>query len=143
MLPPLGVKASQERLLSRLDELESDSRLDDVSVTVTGDRLCLCETCTDTDAGSELVDRVRELAEWGDGRGASARQFFDRRTIDSGVTNETARALVPPRVSVALYCDDRLSGVFPCRMGGRSYAVDDFVEALEQFADGQRVAVQR
>ena len=142
MLPPLGVKASQEALIERLQRLVAEGELDDVSVTVTGDRLCLCETCTGTDAGSTLVNRVRELDGWGREFDASPSRFFETRELHSSTTGESARALVPPGLVVALYCDGRLSGVFPCEMGDTTVATDDFLEALARFCESQRLVVE-
>jgi hypothetical protein len=142
MLPPLGAKGSQETLIERLDDLAECSAIDDVSMTVTGNRLCLCETCTGTDVGGELLDRVRELDEWGEEFDASPSPFVERRTLDSAVANQTARALVPPRVATALYCDDALAGVFPCRMGESNYAVADFLEALDRFAADRELVAE-
>lgn len=142
MLPPLGAKGSQEALIERLDDLADRSAIDDVSVTVTGNRLCLCETCTGTDVGGELLERVRELDEWGEEFDASTSPYFETRTLDSAVAGQTARALVPPRVATALYCDDALAGVFPCRMGESEYAVADFLEALDRFSEGRELVVE-
>ncbi|WP_123533256.1 HTH domain-containing protein [Halosimplex salinum] len=143
MLPPLGVKATQETLISRLDELSEESTIDGVSVKVTGNRLCLCGTCTETDAEAALLDRFRELDEWGDEFDASTSPFFETRTLDSSITNETARALVPPRVTVALYCDGTLTGVFPCEMDDSSYTVGDFISALDTLSEGQQLVAER
>ncbi|QLH77786.1 hypothetical protein HZS55_10935 [Halosimplex rubrum] len=142
MLPPLGAKSSQEALIARLDELAAGSSIDGVSVTVTGNRLCLCETCAGTDAERSLLDRIAELDEWGEDHDATASPFFERRELDSAMAEETARALVPPRVTAALYCDDALAGVFPCRIGGREYAVADFADALEHFCAERRLVVE-
>ncbi|WP_436930371.1 HTH domain-containing protein [Halosimplex halobium] len=143
MLPPLGAKSRQEELIARLDELAEGSALDAVSLTVTGNRLCLCDTCSATDAGGDLIDRVAELDEWGDEYDATASPFFETRELDSSIAGETARALVPPRVSAALYCDDALAGVFPCRIGGRECAVTDLVDALDSFAGERQLVVER
>lgn len=139
----MGLKGSQERVFERLDDMVEQSRLDDVSVRVTGERLCLCETCTGTDAGGALLEAFRDLDDWGSGFDASVSQFFERPTIDSPIAGHTARALVPPRVTVALYVDESLSGAFPCRMGTETYSVEDFFEALQQFAATERVAVEQ
>lgn len=135
MLPPLGAKRTQEALIRELHDLEAEGRLNEVSVTVTGDRLCLCETCSGTDAGAALLDRVRELDGWGREFDASASRFFETREIDSSVAGETARALVPPRVAVALYCDGALAGVFPCEMGASTVTTEDFLASLDRFCD--------
>ncbi|MFC7194620.1 HTH domain-containing protein [Halosimplex aquaticum] len=119
----------------RTERTRGGGELDNVSVTVTGDRLCLCETCTGTDAGSSLLDRVRELDGWGREFDASVSRFFETRELDSSVAGETARALVPPRVAVALYCDGTLAGAFPCEMGDATVATRDFVAALNRFCE--------
>jgi len=142
MLPPLGAKSAQEGLIERLETLSAESTIDGVSVTVTGDRLCLCETCAATDAERDLLDRIAEIDEWGDDHGATASPFFETRDLDSSMAGETARALVPPRVCAALYCDDALAGVFPCRIEGRSYAVTDLVDALDRFSEGRQLVVE-
>jgi len=139
LLPPLGTKGTQEALIRRLDDLTAAEILDDVSVTVTGNRLCLCETCTGTDAGTNLLDSFNELNEWGGEFDASVAPFFETRELDASLTNETARALVPPRIAVALYCDESLAGVFPCEMGDSTLATADLVAALDRFCEGQEV----
>ena len=65
--------------------------------------------------------------------------FFETRELDASLTNETARALVPPRIAVALYCDESLAGVFPCEMGDSTLATADLVAALDRFCEGQEV----
>ncbi|QPV63609.1 hypothetical protein I7X12_02955 [Halosimplex litoreum] len=142
MLPPLGAKSGQEALIARLDELTDESSLDAVSVTVTGDRLCLCETCAGTDTERALLDRIAELDEWGGDHDATASPFFEVRDLDSAMADETARALVPPRVTTALYCDDSLAGVFPCRIDGQEYAVADFADALHHFCEERQLVVE-
>ena len=142
MLPPLGAKSGQESLLEALDQLVDDGAIDEVTVTITGNRLCLCDTCMKTGAESTLMDRFKELDEWGREHDASTSPFFETRTLDSSMAGETARALVPPRMSVALYCDEDLSGVFPCEMGEVTVSTADFVSTLAQLSDGQRTVAE-
>lgn len=136
MLPPMGAKGPQEALIRGLQELETEGLIDEVSVTITGNRLCLCETCGRTDVGASLLDRVRELDGWGGEFDASVSRFFETRELDSSVAGETARALVPPRVAVALYCDGSLAGAFPCEMGESTATTDHFATALDRFCEG-------
>lgn len=129
-LPPLGAKSRQERVLDRLDALADRGVVDEVELLVTGDRLCLCDTCTDVAGGSELLDRIERLREWRGPADATATPYFERRTVLSNIADESAHAIVPPRVAVALSIDDSLAGVFPCRIGAEHYAVEDFLDAL-------------
>lgn len=142
MLPPLGAKSKQESVLTTLEELVDDGEIDEFTVTITGNRLCLCDTCMKTDAESTLINRFKELDEWGRDHDASTSPFFETRTLDSTMAGETARALVPPRLSVALYCDGELSGVFPCEMGDVTVSATDFVSTLAQLSEGQRIVVE-
>lgn len=135
LLPPHGARGCQRRVFDRLDALTQQSLLDDVSVHVIGERICLCDTCASTDAGANIVERIRELDGWGEEYGASTSRFFETRRFSSSITGEETHALVPPQVAVALRADDRLCGVFPCEMGGETYCVDDFVSAMQRLAE--------
>lgn len=134
LLPPLSARHRQERLIRRLKSMAEQSQIEEVSVHVTGDRICLCETCRETDTGATLLDRLGELDDWG-ADDAAFSPFLETRELSSAVTDDHARALVPPRVTVALYCDDSLSGVFPCHAGDRTYCVGDFIDALDRVTD--------
>lgn len=129
-LPPLGAKSRQERVIDRLDALAERGIVDEVDLVVTGDRLCLCDTCTGTPGGAEVFDRVQRLREWRGPYDASATPFFELREFSSEIAGEHARAIVPPRVAVALSFDGSLVGVFPCRIGSETYSIDDFLETL-------------
>lgn len=129
-LPPLGAKSRQERVIDSLDGMVERGLLDSVDLVVTGDRLCLCGTCTGTTGGGEVVDLVERLREWRGPAGASAAPFFERREVTSAIAGESATAIVPPRVAVSLSLDDSLAGVFPCRVGSEHYTVEDFLGVL-------------
>lgn len=135
LLPPHGARNCQRRVFDRLDALAQRSLVDDVSIHVLGERICLCDTCASTDAGAAIVERIRELDAWGEEYDASTSRFFEKRQFSSSITGEETNALVPPRVTVALRADDRLCGVFPCEMGERTYCVDDFVSAMQGLDD--------
>lgn len=131
-LPPLAAKSRQERVIDRLDDMTERGLLDGVELVVTGDRLCLCDTCTGTAGGDEVVDRVERLRDWQGPGEASAAPFFERREVSSDITGESATAIVPPRIAVALSFDGSLAGVFPCRVESEHYTVADFLGALAE-----------
>lgn len=143
MLPPLGANSSQEAVLANLESLADDGTIDDVSVTITGDRLCLCDLCRETAVEAAILDRIEEYSDWGREFDASPSHQFEVQTLDSSIACETARALVPPRVVVALYCDGTLSGVFPCRMGSTTVSATDFVATIEQFSEEKRIPAEQ
>lgn len=140
MLPPPGAKEGQTAVLERFRELCEESVIGDVTVNVWGERICLCDACTDLDTGQMLRDTVRDLQRWGGEYDASARPFFERRKQSSSVTGNEYEGITPPRVTCALTIDGRLRGVFPAEFDGQSVSVRDFYEAIVSTADRERHA---
>ena len=130
LLPPPGAKESQTARIEELQSLVETTPVEAVSVSVWGERICLCETCTDLDTGTVIHDTVRDLESWGSEFDATARPFFERYRQRSSLTGHTYEGVVPPRVVVACYVDGRLRGVFPNRIDGVAYSVGDFCDAV-------------
>lgn len=135
LLPPPGAKEAQHRVIGDLKRIVRDTGLGEVLVDVWGERLCLCEDCRRTEPGRVLLNRVRELRQWGAEYDASAGQSFERTTQESSVTGGRYEGIVPPRVTAALYVDGTLAGVFPARFGDETVSVSDFCEAIRLVAD--------
>ncbi len=142
-LPPLCAKSRQERVLDRLDDLADREAVDDVELLVTGDRLCLCDTCTGVTGGREILDRVEQLYEWRGPANASATPYSEQRTVSSSIAEADARAIVPPQVAVALSIDGSLAAVFPCRAGTEDYTVEDFLDILSGFSSPDPAVAER
>lgn len=130
LLPPPGAKDAQTGVLASLQRASERTPVEDVTVNVWGERLCLCEACLGTDAGRAMLDTVREFERWGASYDASAESFFERTHQESAVTGGTYEGIVPPRVTAALYLDGSLAGVFPARFDGTPYSVGDLAATL-------------
>ncbi len=128
LAPVPGTHRRRASLVERLEELDASDRVDEFDVTILGEELCLCDTCRETAVGSDTLDSVQELREWG---GENATPLaFDERRVDCSITGEEYTVLVPPTTCLAASVDDELQAVFPCRIDGRAYDVTDFVDAL-------------
>lgn len=134
LLPPPGAKEAQNETLARLREAVEAGPVTDLSVHVWGERLCVCETCLGTEAGREYLETVREFERWGDSYGATVGSYFEHTSLTASVTGETYRGIVPPRLTVALYVDGSLQGVFPTRFEDSAYTVRDFAAVVDWIA---------
>jgi len=114
MLPPAGAKESQVTDISRFQAVAERPLVDEVSVNVWGDRLCLCDSCRTTEPGRVMIGTVRDFEAWGENFDASAAPFFERRQVSSSVTGGTYESISPPRVTAAVYVSGTVTGVFPC-----------------------------
>lgn len=133
--PPAGAKDGQVARLREAQTLVETTPVDDLTVDVWGERICLCDTCADLEAGTAMRNTVRELESWGGEYDASAAPFFERREQESWVTETTYECIVPPRLVVACYVDGQLWGVFPSRFGDVPRSVQDFYEVVGALAE--------
>jgi hypothetical protein len=129
--PPVSVHDTQVEFIDRLSELSAAGRLNDLRVSVWGDRLCLCETCAETGAGRAALDRVEEFEGWIDGFEADASLPFEQRVVSSEYAGSAQEVLVPPFVLLALYTDGDLVAVFPHSAAGERYSVGDALDSID------------
>lgn len=135
LLPPPGAKESQIREIDQFERFAEQSLIDDVSVNVWGERICLCDACRNMETGRVMLGTIRDLQSWGDDFDASVSPFFEHSKVASTVTDGTYEGISPPRVTAALYVAGSLAGVFPCRFGEDSYSVRDLSETLKSELD--------
>jgi hypothetical protein len=128
--PPAGTHDRQAEIIDRLSELSSSDRLDSVSVSVWGERVCLCEVCAGTGSGRAALDRLGEFQNWVE-TVEGGELPFEHRTIRSEYTHTEQGVIVPPCVTMAVYSGDTLVGVFPHSESGETRTVTDALEALE------------
>lgn len=126
--PPLGTHGHQSRVFGTLDEAVESGNLDGYETTITGERLCLCESCLELKLGRALVAklvRIRDL------RDQDIEPIgFDTKRVESAITDEQYRVLIPPSCCLSVTVDDTVHGVFPCRIDEEVYRIGDFLEAL-------------
>lgn len=135
MPPPARAKESQVTDISRFEAVAERSLVDDVTVNVWGERLCLCDSCRKTEPGRVMIGTIRDFEAWGGDFDASAAPFFERRQVSSSVTGGTYESISPPRVTAAVYVGGTVAGGFPCQFGDTSYSVRDLSEALFEAVD--------
>lgn len=131
LAPPTGTHAGQTEVIRTLSTLESAGVIEELRISVFGERICPCETCEDTRPGRVALDRVREYQRWAANFDTDASVPFDCRNLHSEIAETDYEVIVPPRISVGVYDDARLLGVFPCEIDGTVYTVSDVVAALE------------
>lgn len=129
--PPAGVHEGQTARIERLSTLSAAGRLGEVRVSVWGDRICLCETCTGTGAGRAALDRVEEFERWAEEADPAVTLPFERRVVRSRYTDSEQEVLVPPVMLLALYGGESLVGVFPHTAAGGQVPVEDAIAAIE------------
>lgn len=119
-------RRSHLRELTR--NVSSQSPVDSIEVSVLGEEICLCDQCLEAVVDEEILRTVNELRGW---RGGGIRaNGFTVREVDSAITEEQYRTVVPPEVSVGVYVENSLVGVFPCAAEGDTYSPEDFFERL-------------
>ena len=131
LAPPTGTHEGQTDVIETLSDLESAGVIEELRLCVFGERICPCDTCGDTRPGRAALDRVREYQRWAANLDTEVSIPFERRTIHSEIAETDYEVIVPPRVSLGIYDDATLLGVFPCEIGDTVYTVGDVIEALE------------
>jgi len=115
-------------LVEHVDELVDRGIVDGFEVTLLGSELCLCDTCTGLGASQELLAKIEAVHDW---ESANARSVgFEERAVDSSITGEAYRLLIPPTTGLQVRVDGKLRGVFPARIDGTHYTPSEFVEAV-------------
>lgn len=129
-LAPRAAQRQQERVIERLDRLESAGRIDEATVDVWGRQVSLSSAAARTDAGRYVLDRVESFREWADETGRSVESFFETRRVASEITDEEYVALVLPSLTLAEYRDGDLAYVAPCSDGDEVTTVPDRIDVL-------------
>lgn len=130
--PPIGARERQEEIVSKLRELEERGRLETVEVTVWGDAVCPDGCCAETHTGREILNRMKELQQWGNDEPCTVERTFEEKHVTSAVTDEAFKKIIPPRITLGVYSRGDIRLVLPCRIGDETVCVNDFLEALER-----------
>jgi hypothetical protein len=127
-VPVSGTHSQRTRLLERLSTATEHGLIDEYSVDVLGEGVCLCHNCQQTGLANQLTDTIRTLRTWRDG--SMSATGFTERYVSSSLTQEEYRTLVPPELAVGIYVDGSLSGVFPCGTNESKYSVAEYLDTL-------------
>ena len=126
--PALGTHDRRNQLFRSIEQQVNDGPLERYDITVLSDKFCLCENCQELyDDG--LIDTVKRLMSWRSGGIRST--GFGEQDVDSSILDEQYTVIVPPEITLGVYVDDRLVGVFPCRAAGVNCRPGAYFEGLE------------
>lgn len=141
LAPAPGLHGQQVAIVESLNELADAGGIADATVSIWGERLCPCETCRETGAGRAVLDRVRAIEAWAAAVSAAVTVPFERRSRDCGFTGAKTTVIVPPRITIVIYGDATLLGVFPCEVDGESISVAEGLERLRKARRADAAAV--
>ena len=133
--PSPGGHNRRRQLRELTRTVSSQGAVDAVGVSVLGEEICLCDQCLEAVVDEEILRTVNKLRKWRGG-GIKATGFTER-AVDSAITEEQYRTVVPPEVSLGVYVEGSLVGVFPCAAEGVTHSPEEFFERLlsEQVED--------
>lgn len=122
------VREPVEAKIETLRVCESEGYIDTFVLRSWPDKVTLRE---ETSPHQEVIDVFKRFERWADNRGVTVRPPFEVRTATSPVTGKTKKVLVTPLISLALYHDEQLVGVFPHSGAEGTYTVPEAVTALQ------------
>lgn len=140
-LSPRGANGRQVDAMERLEELFQSGALSEYDVHVCGERLPATPAETRTEFGTYLLNRIAVFEQWAWHNNLSLDSTFERRHVESTVTDETYSEIVMPTVALAEYRGDALRFVAPATTDrGETISVLNRLTTLaEQSADSGRV----
>lgn len=133
-LAPAESKQSQETIVDRLVNLRDAGHLREISLTVWGQRICTDSVLSTLDGGREIVNRIGDFYAFSGDSRVNISPFFQINKVESSITGESFQSIVPPSRCIAIYEGNRITGVFPCVIGDRTYSIDDALDVLEHTA---------
>lgn len=130
-LAPCGTSNEQNAIIEQLLDMERRGVVDDVDLTVWGNAVCLDDVSTQVGTGQRVADRIRNFYTWCENQQASLEPFFTWSDVDSSISGDSFRRVVPPQRCLAIYVDDRLEEVYPSRVKGNVRSLEDGLRSLE------------
>jgi len=127
-LAPTESRERQERLVSRLRELDDDGRIEGVEYTLCGECVCPSLETAETDIAKLLLDRYQSFEEWAAENGRELVGFREKDT-ESLLTGTSVTGIVFPRVALAEYRNGEVTFVAPSTNGTDQTAVEDRLDA--------------
>lgn len=138
LAPPMGARQFQEQLLDTLTAIEKRGIVETISITVWGEGICPSSHSANTQVGREMLSKIDEFRSWAEGTDGVINIPFEERQIDSSITNETYRRIVPPEYCLAVYTKDDLELVLPCAIEGQALRISDFLDKIDQTTSAER-----
>ena len=130
---PTGHHLDRSALVESVTEKVEDGTIDDYDVTVVGDRICVCDCCTELYAEEDTFESVAALAEWRSGPLEAS--GITERAVESAITGEYHHTISLPEQTLGVFVDETLVGVFPCTDGVRTYEPAAFLSERQERAE--------
>lgn len=127
-----GTFDAQQHVLNRMKQLEAEGVLDASTVDGGWERI----RTVDEDGRAGAIATYREFEAWARRNGYSLGPAFEDRKRAYVGLDRVDDVVVFPVVTLAMYEEDRLRGVFPCSDGDHVYRVEDCLDALEHDDEG-------
>ena len=144
LAPAFGVRRRQESIFDRLRALSEDGPVDDVTLSLWGDGVCVDGPCAETPACRRLRDRIETFQNWAADCARSVSVPFDRRSVTSSVVDDDYEEITTPDVTLAVSTDDGLALVVPCTVAGETICAPTLLDTLEQLtADTSEASAYR
>lgn len=129
---PAAVSETIHTIRERCTRLDTQNVVDDCRI----DHWPPCTPASTTDLAAEQAsrhDRVTLLQAWAADNDYSLEPAFDTHTVTSSLLDRelSYEHISVPLLTLVLYDDDEVCGVFPCTSEHRTYTVDDGITALE------------
>lgn len=137
-LSPTAARERQQAIVGRLEALAERDVVDEVDVSVWGDRIRL--DGDERTTSSAVHERMERLRSWAAASGRSLEPVFQRRTGQSSLMGGHYDVLVLPMMGLVEYRDGRVSHVAPSRDGDDLVSVSDRVARLSEAARARQVA---
>lgn len=131
-LAPVGTRDRQGAVVDRLRSLRRSGVLEDVDLTVWGDSVCLEGPNARIGSGRHIADRITAFRRWAEESDAEIEPFFEDTEVDSSMTGECFRRVVPPTMCLAVYADGELADVYPSVVDGDVRSVEDGLAELDR-----------
>jgi len=132
LAPGFGVRQRQEAVMDRLRTLADRDVLDDVTLSVWGDGICVDGACAETTACRRVLDRIERFRSWAANCDRPVDLGFERRSVSSAVLEDSYEEVVPPEVCLAVYADDVLAFVLPCTVAGDHVSASAVFDMLDR-----------
>lgn len=119
----------QQRILQRVEQLESEGVVADTDVDASWQRIRTPEQ----DSRDEALETYEELREWASENGHKLEPAFQRRNRSYIGADVVDDVVVFPMASLAVYAGNDLQAVFPCsdESGTVHFSVQDCLDAFE------------
>jgi DNA-binding HxlR family transcriptional regulator len=132
-LAPNATRPTQESVFERLQRLAATGTIE-LSVHVTGGRVCPNTAAASTETGQFLLDSIDAFESWADEHGRSLRPCFEYHENATAIDGSDCSGIEFPTMVLAEYDAAGLRFVAPSSDGTSTVTVRDRLEAIEREA---------